>query len=224
MARYGVMLSLDNGNPFITPDSTPMTLYTKTAVASTFNGDFNNASSAVNIVNHKAGVVFARTSAPAMITATKSGNLFTVAASNYRRSAFTLECYFFAIVPLSAPQWGIAIWDAAGTLVLTNESKVMTDLATVGTPGAATGGVNIDTIWAGKWAVNPMWLGSVLIHAGSAPGGQPIIQNVNVGTGCFDDSGGTHFRGQTSTTASGSTIGTTNSGIVLTAINVSAYD
>lgn len=89
---------------------------------------------------------------------------------------------------------------------------------------AATGGINIDVTMPGKWAVNPMGLGSVIIHAGSAHGGQPIFQSVDVGTGCHDDTGGTRIRGQSSTTASGATIGSTNSGIVITAINTAAYD
>ena len=160
----------------------------------------------------------------AILSASKSGNTFSVDASNYRRSAFVLEAYFFAIYPLTLPAWGVAIWDAEGTLVLTNESRVLSDLTTIGSPGAATGGLNIDTYMAGKWAVNPMGLGSVILHAGSAPGGQPIFQSVDVGTGCHDDTGGTRIRGQSSTTASGSSIGSTNSGIVITAINTAAYD
>lgn len=224
MAKYGALISLPNGNPFITPDSTPMTLYRKVTVNSTFGGNFNSASASVTIDGQKGGIAFARTSAPAKISASKSGNTFSVDASNYRGSAFVLEAYFFAIYPLTLPAWGVAIWDAEGALVLTNESRVLSDLTTIGSPGAVSGGLNIDTYMAGKWAINPMGLGSVLLHAGSAPGGQPIIQSVDVGTGCFNEGAGTRIKGLTSTTASGSSIGTTNSGIVITAINTAAYD
>ncbi|QLS55365.1 hypothetical protein HV314_14990 [Citrobacter sp. RHBSTW-00887] len=224
MAKYGALISLPNGNPFITPDSTPMTLYRKVTVNSTFGGNFNSASASVTIDGQKGGIAFARTSAPAKISASKSGNTFSVDASNYRGSAFVLEAYFFAIYPLTLPARGVAIWDAEGTLVLTNESRVLSDLTTIGSPGAVSGGLNIDTYMAGKWAVNPMGLGSVILHAGSAPGGQPIFQSVDVGTGCHDDTGGTRIRGQSSTTASGSSVGSTNSGIVITAINTAAYD
>lgn len=224
MAKYGALISLSNGNPFITPDSTPMTLYRKVTVNSTFGGDFNSASASVTIDGQKGGIAFARTSAPAKISASKSGNTFSVDASNYKGSAFVLEAYFFAIYPLTLPAWGVAIWDAEGTLVLTNESRVLSDLTTIGSPGAATGGLNIDTYMTGKWALNPMGLGSVLLHAGSAPGGQPIIQPVDVGTGCFNEGAGTRIKGLSSTTASGSSVGTTNSGIVITAINTAAYD
>lgn len=224
MAKYGALISLPNGNPFITPDSTPMTLYRKVTVNSTFGGNFNSASASVTIDGQKGGIAFARTSAPAKISASKSGNTFSVDASNYRVSAFVLEAYFFAIYPLTLPAWGVAIWDAEGTLVLTNESRVLSDLTTIGSPGAVSGGLNIDTYMAGKWAVNPMGLGSVLLHAGSAPGGQPIIQPVDVGTGCFNEGAGTRIKGLSSTSASGSSIGTTNSGIVITAINTAVYD
>ncbi|WP_410688155.1 hypothetical protein [Citrobacter europaeus] len=224
MAKYGALISLLNGNPFITPDSTPMTLYRKVTVNSTFGGNFISASASVTIDGQKGGIAFARTSAPAKISASKSGNTFSVDASNYRGAAFVLEAYFFAIYSLTLPAWGVAIWDAEGTLVLTNESRVLSDLTTIGSPGAVSGGLNIDTYMAGKWAINPMGLGSVLLHAGSAPGGQPIIQSVDVGTGCFNEGAGTRIKGLTSTTASGSSIGTTNSGIVITAINTAAYD
>ncbi|MEB1018501.1 hypothetical protein VC841_25745 [Citrobacter freundii] len=224
MAKYGALISLPNGNPFITPDSTPMTLYRKVTVNSTLGGDFNSASVSVTIDGQKGGIAFARTSSPAKISASKTGNTFSVDASNYRGAAFVLEAYFFAIYPLTLPAWGVAIWDAEGTLVLTNESRVLSDLTTIGSPGAISGGLNIDTYMAGKWAVNPMGLGSVLLHAGSAPGGQPIIQSVDVGTGCFNDGAGTRIKGLSSTTASGSSVGTTNSGIVITAINTAAYD
>ncbi|MBJ8823525.1 hypothetical protein VC180_03095 [Citrobacter braakii] len=224
MAKYGALISLPNGNPFITPDSTPMTLYRKVTVNSTLASDFNSATASVVISGQKGGIVFARTSASAKISASKNGNTFSASASNYRGSSFVLEAYFFAIYPLTLPAWGVAIWDAEGTLVLTNESRVLSDLTTIGSPGAVSGGLNIDTYMPGKWAVNPMGLGSVLLHAGSAPGGQPIIQSVDVGTGCFNDGAGTRIKGLSSTTASGSSIGTTNSGIVITAINTAAYD
>lgn len=224
MAKYGALISLPNGNPFITPDSTPMTLYRKVTVNSTLASDFNSATASVVISGQKGGIVFARTSASAKISASKNGNTFSVSASNYRGSSFVLEAYFFAIYPLTLPAWGVAIWDAEGTLVLTNESRVLSDLTTIGSPGAVSGGLNIDTYMPGKWAVNPMGLGSVLLHAGSVPGGQPIIQSVDVGTGCFNDGAGTRIKGLSSTTASGSSVGTTNSGIVITAINTAAYD
>ncbi|WP_241167094.1 hypothetical protein [Citrobacter freundii] len=196
MAKYGALISLPNGNPFITPDSTPMTLYRKVTVNSTLASDFNSATASVVINGQKGGIVFARTSAAAKISASKNGNTFSVSASNYRSSSFVLEAYFFAIYPLTLPAWGVAIWDAEGTLVLTNESRVLSDLTTIGSPGAAMGGLNIDTYMAGKWAVNPMGLGSVLLHAGSAPGGQPIIQPVDVGTGCFNEGAGTRIKGR----------------------------
>lgn len=94
MAKYGALISLPNGNPFITPDSTPMTLYRKVTVNSTLGGDFNSASASVTIDGQKGGIAFARTSSPAKISASKTGNTFSVDASNYRGAAFVLEAYF----------------------------------------------------------------------------------------------------------------------------------
>lgn len=38
MADYGAMILLDNGNPFVTPQSTPFCLYRKVVVNSGSNG------------------------------------------------------------------------------------------------------------------------------------------------------------------------------------------
>lgn len=65
MAKYGALISLPNGNPFITPDSTPMTLYRKVTVNSTLASDFNSATASVVINGQKGGIVFSRTSAAA---------------------------------------------------------------------------------------------------------------------------------------------------------------
>lgn len=55
MAKYGALISLPNGNPFITPDSTPMTLYRKVTINSTFGGSFNSASVSVTVDGQKGG-------------------------------------------------------------------------------------------------------------------------------------------------------------------------
>lgn len=100
MAKYGALISLPNGNPFITPDSTPMTLYRKVTVNSTLASDFNSATASVVINGQKGGIVFARTSAAAKISASKNGNTFSVSASNYRGSSFVLEAYFLLYIRL----------------------------------------------------------------------------------------------------------------------------
>lgn len=56
MAKYGALISLHNGNPFITPDSTPMTLYRKVTANSTFGGSFNSASVSVTVDGQKGGL------------------------------------------------------------------------------------------------------------------------------------------------------------------------
>ena len=223
MAKYGAMISLPNGNPFVTPDSTPMTLYRKVTVNSTVANDYNSASASVTINGFKGGVAFARTSSVALIGANRVGNTLNVSAANYKLGAFTLEAYFFAIYPLTLPKWGMAIWDEAGTLVLTNESRVLSDLTTVGTPGSG-GGINIDNTLAGKWAVAPARLGAITFQTGTAPGGQPTIETVDVGTACHASGSNTRIRGTSSASISGQSIGSMNSGIIVTAINTANYD
>lgn len=57
-----------------------------------------------------------------------------VSGANPYNQGFTLTAYVFAIFPQTLPAWGFAIWDATGKLVLTNESRVLSDLQTIGTP------------------------------------------------------------------------------------------
>jgi hypothetical protein len=58
------------------------------------------------------------------------------------------------------PDYGLAVWDASGTLILTNETRTLSDVVTLGTAGVdASSGYNINTTLAGN--------GPVCLHAGS---------------------------------------------------------
>lgn len=123
-----------------------------------------------------------------------------------------------------ASQHGIsegAIWDAAGKLVLTNESKVLSDLVTVGTPGV-NGGINIDQTLSGSWAVAPGMLGSTNIQNNSTQ--PPTIINITAYSGARFDGANTRINAAPGTTATGVPVGSTNTGIALTAINTASYD
>ncbi|KIG58907.1 hypothetical protein PU45_06545, partial [Escherichia coli] len=134
---------------------------------------------------------------------------------------FTLTAYIFAIFPQTLPKWGMAIWDAAGKLVLTNESRVLSDLQTIGTPGA-NGGINIDQTLSGPWAVAPAQLGqSIVVNNSTQP---PTIYTINAYSACRFDGANTRINAGGTSTGTGSPGGVTNTGISLTAINTAAYD
>lgn len=221
---FGALITLENGNPFITPETTPMALYQKVSVWSTQSGLDHQASASVTVPGGTSFAAFGRTSVRSVISASRSGNTITVSGINRNIGAFLLEVYIFAVFPQTKPQWGMAIWDAAGKLILTNETRVLSDLTMVGTPGQTTGGTAIDTTLPGKWAVAPMVIGAIVMQTGTAPGGQPVIQTFGISTGCFGSGGNTRFAGASWTTATGPVIGSMNSGVALTAINTANYD
>ncbi|ATM51316.1 hypothetical protein CRN65_27285 (plasmid) [Klebsiella pneumoniae] len=66
------------------------------------------------------------------------------------------EIYFFTIFPQPKPDYGLAIWDASGTLVLTDKTRILTDVQSYGE------GYNINITNEGKWAVSPLALGLVV--------------------------------------------------------------
>lgn len=230
MAEYGAFIDV-NGNPFITPLSTPFALYSKGTISS---GNKNNTQYAERYVNIPQGVpviAFCKTTNTSNGTALSAftfrsganvGKIYFQGV-NPNNQSFVLTYYIFAIFPQTLPRWGMAIWDAQGKLILTNETKVLSDLTTVGTPGFSGGGLNIDVTLNGSWAVVPTILGNSQIQVGTIPTGQPIISNATAGSSCRFDGSRTRINAQ-STMGSGNVLSTTNNGNVITAINTAAYD
>lgn len=58
--------------------------------------------------------------------------------------------------PQPNPGYGLAIWDENGTLILTNETRTLSDVQTYGT------GFNLNVTNGGKWAVSPVQLGAIV--------------------------------------------------------------
>lgn len=224
MADYGAMILMDNGNPFVTPQSTPFCLYRKVVVNSSASGAYHGASATIAIDASYPALAFCRTSytaQPTTVGASRSGGNILVSSSSAYGQAHTLTAYIFAIFPQTLPDWGFAIWDAYGKLVLTNESRVLSDLVTVGTPGV-NGGINIDVTQGGAWAVAPRLLGSSIVQNNSTS--PPTIINITAYSGARFDGTNTRINAAPSTTATGVPVGSTNTGIALTAINTAAYD
>ncbi len=100
-----------------------------------------------------------------------SGNTITIDFLRPNATG-TAYVYFFSIFPQTKPDYGLAVWDASGTLILTNETRTLSDVVTLGTAGVdASSGYNINTTLAGKWACMPAMLG--LITGVVSAGGQP---------------------------------------------------
>ncbi|WP_369064207.1 hypothetical protein [Enterobacter sp. MALB-1] len=222
MADYGALISLDSGNPFITPTSTPFCLYRKETVNSVnTGGDYQGASVDIPIDASYPAIVFCKTSKAATVGATRVGNVIRVGSSSPAGNVHTLTAYVFAIFPQTLPAWGMAIWDEDGKLVLTNESRVLSDLVTVGTPGSS-GGINIDQTLTGSYAIVPAILGSTLFQV--MVQGQPVIVNVTAYAGASYNGTTTRISAVGSQNGQGSPVGGTNTGMAITAINTAVYD
>lgn len=225
---YGAMIDV-NGNPFITPNSTPFALYKKT----THSGSGGDTGAVyIPVPNDIPCMVFAKTTETGVGTGmtayrftegANSGNVY-FRASNSGGESFTATVYIFGIYNLTLPSWGMAIWDSAGKLILTNETRVLSDLSTIGTPGQATGGVFIDTgnSLSGSWAVAPRRLGAIISE--QLVGGIPQRYTIDVYSTANYNGSRTRIRGAAYNTAPGSQTGTTNVGCTITAINTANYD
>lgn len=226
MADYGAMILMDNGQPFVTPQSTPFCLYGKYTFNSAANGTAQQVEQNIAIDVNFPVMVFVKTTntaQPTPVIAYRVGVNIYIAGINPYGQSFTLTAYVFAIFPQTLPAWGFAIWDASGKLVLTNESRVLSDLQTIGTPGVS-GGINIDQTLQGSYAVAPCILGSSIFRVDNNTAGQPIIISVTAYAGARFDGTNTRINAAGNRAGQGSSAGGTNTGMAITAINTAAYD
>ena len=115
-------------------------------------------------------VAFVHCTVEVEITQTISGNTITI---DFLRPNATGTAYvYFSLFSHRQSQTTGWPWDASGTLILTNETRTLSDVVTLGTAGVdASSGYNINTTLAGKWACMPAMLG--LITGVVSAGGQP---------------------------------------------------
>ena len=167
---WGALLTTENGAPFITPQSIPLALIAKKTVSlpagltTTVTQSFSSS---------RPIVPFVCTTAKCVSSYAVSGNTCTVTFQYPEGSNGSADVYFFTIFEQSLPDWGIAIWDENGVCILTNETRVLTDVESLGTSGSdAEGGYNINVSKAGKWGILPSMCGiitGVIIDGGTRP-------------------------------------------------------
>lgn len=224
MANYGAMIDY-NGQTFVTPQSTPFILYSKTtAVATWSTGDRWTATSSISIPSSYPAIGFMKANYHAALSCGRSGNsvVFSGTAQGGNVPQFTITCYLFARFPQPLPKWGVAIWDASGTCILTNESRPLSDLITIGTPGA-NGGINIDQTLSGSFAVMPCLMGATLFQV-QIPGQQPVVVPVSGYTAASFNGSTTRINAASDQSGGGSPVGYLNTGVAITAINTASYD
>ncbi|HFE0235244.1 TPA: hypothetical protein ACF8KN_004079 [Salmonella enterica] len=167
MATYGALLTTPDGVQFVTPNTTPIALEKKlTATGSgiaTITTTFNTEDVVMPFC--------CTTGAEAYFTYTISGNTISVQARQTvgQSQSLTLHLYLFTTKAQVPPAWGMAIWDKNGKCILTNETKILTDITTGGIVGEVNSGVNLDITTTGKKAIAPQAAGfMVAVSSGGA--------------------------------------------------------
>ena len=159
---WGALLTTETGNAFITPESTPIALHSKMTVSSTSSGGTAMASGSMPIPDIKQPVVPVvystqpTTGQVALNAAVAVGGVLAFSGTNIFNTPFSVTCFLFTWFqqPIPNPAWGMAIWDASGKLVLTHQTKVLTDLVSLGQQGVdSNSGVNITTTLNGMYGI-----------------------------------------------------------------------
>lgn len=227
MSDFGVLLSTGSGNPFVTPISVPMSMYGRYEYQAVGSG--NSASAGGSIPWNPAwpAMVFLKASRDNVaVSSQKTANSLLFGGSINASVPFTLTVYVFGIFTQSAPEWGLVVYDTNGEIVLTNETRVLSDITTIGNPNIANqSGIGMDITMPGSWAVCPKIHGALIFQTVNPGSGQPIITNITVRSACGYSGGNTRFTSSAgSTNGSGSQVGYTDSRCTLVAINTAAYD
>ncbi|MET6595968.1 hypothetical protein WHZ76_10265 [Citrobacter portucalensis] len=186
---YGIMIVNDAGNPFITPQSVPLSLYSKGS-ANSIKLSSGNSSATVTLPrpnNWGAVIPFAYTTQPCALKASvDANNNLVVTAINILAASFTLSVFLFTEFTPTLPDYGFASWNAAGDLVFTNEMKVLTDVQTLGNPASDTdSGIMLDKTLNGRFAAVPQMTG--VIHWRNTVAGN-IVQIPNGFSAYFNGS------------------------------------
>lgn len=169
MANYGAFLADQQGNPYYILDTLPLCLIEKKS----FNITGGRGISVIHPNDSTFRLVFCRTN---VAGSSFSYYLDTVTTGSYvvdsrgAASGFTLDVYVFGYQYQTPPKYGIAIWDAAGRCVITNETKVLRGIEVIGNQADAnTSGYNASGTLAGDWAIAPEIMGSFngVVYQGS---------------------------------------------------------
>ncbi|AXH43448.1 hypothetical protein MZUP3_240 [Erwinia phage vB_EhrS_49] len=161
MATWGAMLTDSAGVPFYIDGTMPLCLISNQTYSLNIGGG-TVASQPIHANDGAVRFVFVNSPDPNVYfwyAYDSISNVWSIYASG--PGTFKINVYIFGYQYQTPPRWGVAIWDAQGRCVITNETKVLRGLNTIGTEGADSAGYNINTTLTGNIAVAPTMLGSV---------------------------------------------------------------
>ncbi|HBV7986017.1 TPA: hypothetical protein MD633_000002 [Citrobacter freundii] len=154
---YGVLLATSSSEVWVSPESIPLALFAKKSVtvatASTITSVTQNYDVSQPIIP------FVYTTGQGALWSDIANGTCTISLRNAAVGT-RMDVYFFSIFPQPLPDYGLAIWDASRTCILTNETRTLSDLEKVGGVGTASdNGINTNILKPGKWGVVPEYLG-----------------------------------------------------------------
>ena len=167
MSDYGVYLTTTDGRPFITANTVPVSLLTKVVASGS-----GKATASITIDGSAMNIPFVLSDAPAFASYSLNANTMTVTCRRTDDTGGTvnMQVYVFSTKTPVPPKWGIALWNSQGKCILTNETRVLRDIRTVGTKGSSSaGGTAINQTIAGKWAIMPDLAGNTAGVINQAP-------------------------------------------------------
>lgn len=150
--NWGALITADDGTAFITDESTPISLQgIYTASGS------RTVTQSIPVNTDDVVLPFCLATGDAYFTYGINGSILNVTAqtNDSNSSPFSFTCYVFTTRAQPVPAWGVAIWNKNGKCILTNETKVLTDVVNIGTKGGSSSGMNLTSTKAGKWAIIP---------------------------------------------------------------------
>jgi len=222
---YGAMLTDQMGVPFYIDGTRPLTLISRITI--NVPGDNNGTVYSQALYNNDGAVrfTFMQSNNSSSISAEwlqLDNNVWTFYSTRSTKTV-TVFIFGYANQPLPASGWGIAIWDANGNCILTNESKVLREVTPLGNvTDDNSSGYKLSTTLSGSWAIAPNYTG--ILNAVDNSTGQPrpvVLQfyasAYNNGTSTLINS---HSHGST---AGISNPTYTNARNTITAINVARY-
>lgn len=214
---YGVTLAAPSGEVWVTPDSIPLALYSKQTIT-LIGGTNANEFCSVTYDSSQPMIAFVCfTNGQAKANTSYSGNECRVTFS-YGTQQARAEVYFFTVFEQEAPNYGLAIWDASGRLILTDKTRTLSDVQSYGS------GYDTNITNSGKWAVSPLALG-LIVAIVQDPQPRPVQAEYHA-YAIYDGSNTTIRAMLTQTITGGSVTGVTylNMGNSVIAIDCSRYD
>lgn len=218
---FGALLTDDQGVPFYIDGTRPLTLISRL----TFNVNSNGTVNTLDLYQNDGAVRFVFIQSNG--NDTQKAEWLQLDGSTWRLYATsgtrTVTVFIFGFATQPVPAWGIAIWDANGTCILTNESKVLRDVTQLGdvTNANASGYLYRGTL-GGSWAVAPVYTG--LFSGTDNSSGQPRPVNTPLYASAYYDGTNTvinsHSHGSTAGVVTGSYSNARNT---IIAVNVARY-